>query len=374
MAIKKMSEVKNDTSLWMHKSHKIQRLIWFELLRASVGEFFATFFFIGAVLAAIINAGRLASSQGDLGGTGAIAVGLAVAFAGTATCWAFGDVSGSMFNPAITFGFLIVGKMTLLRGVCYMVAQFAGAIAAAGIMYLVFPANLEGYPSVSALISLSVPLGVEPVTALFMEGFLTFCLVYVVFATAVDRMAPLNPMPTFLPTAKDIKEKIKERGQGEEGLSAIGGLRKMFPKIRGRVRAGHVVSQVDCGNDANNENIANEATQESVFSNRYIQVYTNNGTTKRDWAPLAIGITLGFMAFLGSSVTGGGFNPARALATALLSDDWNSIYVYIVGPFVGGLLAALLHTLVFAFEGATLSAIPEDKAVKKIIKQEQQQE
>ena len=369
-----MSEVKNDTSLWMHKSHKIQKLIWFELLRASVGEFFATFFFIGAVLAAIINAGRLASSQGDLGGTGAVAVGLAVAFAGTATCWAFGDISGAMFNPAITFGFLIVGKMTPLRGLCYMVAQFAGAVAAAGIMYLVFPANLEGYPSVSALISLSVPLGVEPVTALFMEGFLTFCLVYVVFATAVDRMAPLNPMPTFLPTDKDIKEKIKERGQGEEGLSAIGGLRKMFPKIRGRVRAGHVVSQVDCGNDASNENVANEATQESVFSNRNIQVYTNNGPTKRDWAPLAIGFTLGFIAFFGSSVSGGGFNPARAIATALLSDQWNSIYVYIVGPFVGGSLAALLHTLVFAFEGATLSAIPEDKAVKKIIKQEQQQE
>ena len=374
MPPKSMKVLKQDASNWMHKPRKLQRAIWRELLRASVGEFFATFFFIGAVLAAIINAGRLAPSQGLLGATGAIGVGIAVAFAGTVTCYAFGDVSGAMFNPAITFGFLMAGKMTPVRCVCYIVSQCAGAVAATSIMYLVFPANLEGSASVSSLIALGVPEGVDPITAIFMEAFLTFCLVYVVFAVAVDRMAPLQPVPVLLPTDQDTHEKIKARDEGEQGLSASGGVRRFIPKIKGRFRAGRLASQSNTNQENTDSNGNTKINQPAALSSKfdkYIQVYTNNGPTKRDFGPLAIGFTLGFLAFLGSSVTGGGFNPARALATALISNVWNSIYVYIIGPLAGGTFAAWLHTFFFAFEGAALSAIPEDKAVKEILAQEE---
>jgi glycerol uptake facilitator-like aquaporin len=374
MAVKRMNEVRIGASEWMHKPRKIQRLVWMELLRATVGEFFATFMFVGAVLAAIINNGRLPG----LGAAGAMAVGVAVAYAGVATCWAFGDVSGAMFNPAITFGFVVAGKMSLLRGAAYMLAQFSGAIAAGGIMYLVFPANLEGVPSVSALIPLGVPQGVEPVTAILMEAFLTFCLVYVVFATAVDRMPPLLPVPALLPTDADIDEKVSDRAHGEQGLSAQGGLRRYIPKIGGRFRAGRLNAAPVNDTKNSNPNLGNSNNMGGGASSRrplrYIQVYTNNGPTKRDWAPLSIGFTLGFLAFLGASVTGGGFNPARAFAAALLANNWNSIYVYFAGPFVGGAVAALFHTFFLAFEGAALSAIPEDTAVKRILQEEKREE
>ena len=41
----------------------------------------------------------------------------------------------------------------------------------------------------------------------------------------------------------------------------------------------------------------------------------------KDWAPLAIGTTLGFIVMVGGPLTGGSFNPARWFGPALVGDE-----------------------------------------------------
>ncbi len=69
---------------------------------------------------------------------------------------------------------------------------------------------------------------------------------------------------------------------------------------------------------------------------------------KLKFAPIAIGLTLGFLCFLGGTVSGGAFNPARATAPALLSGDLSDVWIYWVGDLLGAIVAALLYMKFFA--------------------------
>lgn len=63
-------------------------------------------------------------------------------------------------------------------------------------------------------------------------------------------------------------------------------------------------------------------------------------------AGLAIGLTLTLAILFGGPLTGGSLNPARTLGPAIVSGNLANIWLYIVGPVVGGLLAALLYRFV----------------------------
>jgi glycerol uptake facilitator len=60
----------------------------------------------------------------------------------------------------------------------------------------------------------------------------------------------------------------------------------------------------------------------------------------KEWAPLAIGTTLGFIVMVGGPLTGGSFNPARWFGPALVGSEWGDVWPYLLGPIVGSLLAA----------------------------------
>lgn len=45
-----------------------------------------------------------------------------------------GHVSGAHLNPAITVGLLAAGKVTVIRGLLYIIAQCIGAIAGSGVL------------------------------------------------------------------------------------------------------------------------------------------------------------------------------------------------------------------------------------------------
>lgn len=66
----------------------------------------------------------------------------------------------------------------------------------------------------------------------------------------------------------------------------------------------------------------------------------------KEWAPLAIGTTLGFLVMVLGPLTGGAFNPARWFGPALVADSFSDIWIYIVGPLVGALLAAVVFRFV----------------------------
>ena len=79
----------------------------------------------------------------------------------------------------------------------------------------------------------------------------------------------------------------------------------------------------------------------------------------KDWAPLAIGTTLGFIVMVGGPLDGGSFNPARWFGPALVGNEWGGVWPYLVGPIVGSLAAAGVFKFVLEAGGPAPTEPPE---------------
>jgi MIP family channel proteins len=84
-----------------------------------------------------------------------------------------------------------------------------------------------------------------------------------------------------------------------------------------------------------------------------------NPRAARDWAGLAIGGTLGMAVMVLGPLTGGSLNPARWFGPALVSNHWTDAWLYILGPIVGGVLAAVIYWYLFVEAGTFRAATPE---------------
>jgi len=141
--------------------------------------------FVGAFTLIFIGAGSIISAQalgGGVGGAGLITIALAHGLAIGVMVSAVGHVSGGHFNPAVSIGAWVTQKLSLRDLGAYIAAQLAGAIAGAGLLRLAIP---EDYWKP---VGLGVP-GVNAVSdgqAVLIEAILTFFLVWVVYATAID--------------------------------------------------------------------------------------------------------------------------------------------------------------------------------------------
>jgi glycerol uptake facilitator-like aquaporin len=60
-------------------------------------------------------------------------------------------------------------------------------------------------------------------------------------------------------------------------------------------------------------------------------------------APIAVGFALAVGVFIAGPVTGGSVNPARSLGPMIVAGDLSSVWLYILGPIIGGVLGALLY-------------------------------
>ena len=60
-------------------------------------------------------------------------------------------------------------------------------------------------------------------------------------------------------------------------------------------------------------------------------------------APLAVGFALACGVLIAGPVTGGSLNPARTLGPMIVAGQFTALWVYIVGPIVGAVLAALAY-------------------------------
>jgi aquaporin Z len=61
------------------------------------------------------------------------------------------------------------------------------------------------------------------------------------------------------------------------------------------------------------------------------------------FAPLAIGLTVGFCALFGGTITGASMNPARSLGPAIAGGEWQDHWLYWVAPVTGMLFAAQFY-------------------------------
>lgn len=73
-----------------------------------------------------------------------------------------------------------------------------------------------------------------------------------------------------------------------------------------------------------------------------------NPRAEKSFAGLIIGLTLGLGVLGVGALTGAALNPARAFGPALVSGEWGGfgtwLFVYVLGPLVGGVLAGLAYT------------------------------
>jgi aquaporin TIP len=214
-----------------------------DYLRRGAAEFVGTF----ALIFVAAGGAAYARSPIDL----AFANGLVIAVFVSA----FAFMTGGFFNPAVTLGFLVTRRIAPMLALWYFVVQFGGAVLAALLLKWVLP---SGAISASNLGVPALGSGVSSGAAVVVEAVLTFFLVWVIFATAVD-----------------------PRGS--------------FKQIAG----------------------------------------------------LAIGFTIAFDVLMAYGLTGGAMNPARAFGPQLAGNHWAHGWVWYVGPFAGGVIAASLYELLY---------------------------
>jgi aquaporin Z len=142
-----------------------------DYVRRSVAEFVGTFalIFVGA------GAVAFARTATDI----ALANGLVIAVMVSAV----GLISGGHFNPAITVGFLITRRIAPVLGALYIVVQLGAAATAAVLLNWVLPSESATATHLGAPV---LGTGVTSGQGVAVEAVLTFFLVWVVFATAVD--------------------------------------------------------------------------------------------------------------------------------------------------------------------------------------------
>lgn len=169
----------------------------------------------------------------------ALAFGLVI----VAMAYSIGNVSGCHINPAVSIAMLVSGKLGIVDFIGYVVAQFAGAIAGAGVLKLFAPESNLGS---NALFDNNIGLSI------LIEVILTFVFV----------------------------------------LAILG-----------------VTSKIE------------------------------NSTV----AGIVIGLSLTLVHLFGIAFTGTSVNPARSFGPALLSGNLADVWVFIVGPLAGGVLAALVY-------------------------------
>ncbi len=210
--------------------------------------------FIGTFALIFIGAGA-----GALGLGGLVGVALAHGFVIVGFAYAYGHISGTHINPAVTLGVWASGKIDAARAFSYIVFQIAGGIVGALVLRWVLGGTATGLGR-TALAS-GLPVGdttvtITPIIGLVLEAILTFFLVNAVMNAGISGKATIP-----------------------------GGL--------------------------------------------------------------AIGLTLAFCILMGGPLTGASLNPARSIGPAVATGNFDDLWVYLIGPILGGVLAGVLYKAVF---------------------------
>ena len=157
-----------------------------------------------------------------------------------AMIYAFGDVSGAHLNPAVTTAFAVARRFPWRAVPGYVLSQILGALAASGLLRVLFPAN--------STLGVTLPAG-EAWQSFVLEVVLTFLLMLVILSVST--------------------------GAKEKGITA----------------------------------------------------------------GMAVGAVIGLEAMFAGPICGASMNPARSLAPALVSGHLASLWVYLLAPTLGAVLA-----------------------------------
>jgi len=139
-------------------------------LAEAVGTFALVFAGCGAI---IVNATTEGAPLGHVG------ISLVFGLIVMAMIYSIGNVSGAHINPAVTIGFFLAGRLKGRVVLPYIVAQIAGAIAAAAVLRFFFLNH--------ATLGATLP-SVDLLRAFLMETLLSFLLMFVILNVSTGHM------------------------------------------------------------------------------------------------------------------------------------------------------------------------------------------
>ena len=171
----------------------IKDLSSWDAWRAAIAEFVATFIFVFLGVGAVVSSGIFLGDEETVTAGRMVVIalghGLAIAIMVAATA----RISGGHLNPAVTFSAVLARKIGVAKGGMYVVAQLLGATLGALLIKAIVPDALEGGLGTHAL-----GAGISVGAGLATEMILTFILVFVIFATAMDSRGPGHLAPIVI--------------------------------------------------------------------------------------------------------------------------------------------------------------------------------
>lgn len=131
-------------------------------------------------------------------GIGLLGVSLAFGLTVLTMAYAVGGISGGHFNPAVSLGLALTGRFEMRNLVLYWLAQVAGAIAAAAVLYVIVAGKAD-FAGVGGFASngygAASPGGFGLTSALVTEVVMTaFFLIVILGATAKSAPAGFAPI------------------------------------------------------------------------------------------------------------------------------------------------------------------------------------
>ncbi|KIM23381.1 hypothetical protein M408DRAFT_321069 [Serendipita vermifera MAFF 305830] len=167
-----------------------------EDIKAASIEFIGTFVFLLLALGAIqsVDLG-VARTQGvEIAENGPrsterniyVSVAAGVSLLGSA--WMFYRTTGGLFNPSVTLALRLIGQITTMQLVLYIIAQLVGSIAASAVILGLFPGPL--------FIRSKLGEGTTLAQGVFLEMFATSILILAILMLAAEksRATPMAPI------------------------------------------------------------------------------------------------------------------------------------------------------------------------------------
>ncbi|MHC4268100.1 MAG: MIP/aquaporin family protein [Planctomycetota bacterium] len=118
-------------------------------------------------------------------GFGLMGIAVAFGFVVVAVVYSLGYISGAHINPAVTISMIVTKRMKANIGLMYIISQITGAAFAGYLLKLLFPEALSSVFLGTCVLGSNVTV----IQAVIMEAVITFLLVFVVYATVIDKRA-----------------------------------------------------------------------------------------------------------------------------------------------------------------------------------------
>jgi aquaporin NIP len=140
---------------------------------------------LGAFALVFAGCGAIVTNAQHPGSLGVVGVSLVFGLVILAAIAAFGHISGAHFNPAVTISFLLTRHLPVRDAVAYIGAQLLGAVAAALLLWVVWPAQ-------PADLGATLPT-IAAGRAFIVEAVMSGLLMLVILSVATDTRAAGAP-------------------------------------------------------------------------------------------------------------------------------------------------------------------------------------